>query len=129
MSSSSRVVDDAHAQNHVEYQCLDMGDLLNAQQKLVDDVASVLSIDKDKANVLLLQFGWNKEKLFDAYIPDPQGTLSKAGALQRQVERARSSKPGELVECPILFDKFPLEGECICSWSCVLCVLDLSICG
>lgn len=89
-----------------------MDDLFEAQHKLIDDVASVLNIDKDKGSVLLMHFRWNKERLFDAYIPDPKGTLLKSGALQKQVKPPeKSSEAGELFECPILFDKFPLEGK------------------
>lgn len=94
-----------------EYECLDMNDLFEAQQKLIVDVSSVLNVDNDKASVLLLNFGWNKERLLESYIADPEGTLKEAGALHKKTSNPKTSSKTDLVECSILLEKFPLNGK------------------
>lgn len=96
-----------------DYVCYDKSDLLVEQEKLIGEVSTVLSLDRDNSCILLLHSSWNKEKLFEAYMCDPEKALETSGALVVPVDQPQPSK--EQVLCPIMFDDFPLRGKFVCT--------------
>jgi len=97
-----------------EYAVLTPDLLEEEQDKLVRNVAEILDIDYDTANVLLLYFRWNKEMLFDAYYADPEGTCKKAGAVSvgsaMEADVAAGSAATTATHlCEILFIEVPFK--------------------
>ncbi|KAF0699866.1 Aste57867_9576 [Aphanomyces stellatus] len=64
-----------------QYQVISPTSLASQQNALIADVASVLSLPKAKASLLLRHFFWDKEKLLDQYCSDPVGVSEAAGAV------------------------------------------------
>jgi len=105
--------------NTDEYVVLTPAMLQAEQDKLVKNVSEVLDIDEDTANVLLLRFEWNKEKLFDAFYANPEAACVKAGAtLHNPVIAATMKEGGNDVEmqdedamfmCDIMFMEVPFK--------------------
>uniref|UniRef100_A0A7S3PJG6 RBR-type E3 ubiquitin transferase n=1 Tax=Aplanochytrium stocchinoi TaxID=215587 RepID=A0A7S3PJG6_9STRA len=107
-SGSSSSIRFRNSSTLTEYQVLSMSDLLESQKKLINDVATVLDISNGRANVLLMHFRWNKEKLYDTYYGDPEGTCLAAGALENDsLNDAR--KPDDMVLCPVLFEEYRMD--------------------
>ncbi|ETW04230.1 hypothetical protein H310_04567 [Aphanomyces invadans] len=76
-----------------QYQVISPTSLANQQNALIADVASVLSLPKPKASLLLRYFFWDKEKLMDRYCSDPEGVSQAAGALSTgQEEESKDVK-------------------------------------
>jgi len=88
-------------------------DMLKAEQdKVVKNVCDVLSTTYDVANVLLLHFKWNRERLLDSYYADPEKACREAGALNvdtMDADAAGGRKDGESFLCQILFIEVPYK--------------------
>lgn len=88
------------------FECVSEGEILNESAKLIGEVMEFLGIENRAiAAVLMRGFGWNKERLINAYLGDPSGTLGKAGLKTLQLE-APVERPDEVLECPVCMDDF-----------------------
>mmetsp|Transcript_7976 Transcript_7976/g.9120 ORF Transcript_7976/g.9120 Transcript_7976/m.9120 type:complete len:558 (-) Transcript_7976:1248-2921(-) len=97
------------ASEQIEYQILTPDDLFESQNKLIEEIQTVLNISSAQANVLLLYFRWNKETLYDKYYENPEKICAEAGALGKEYHETISSRTNESGDflCPILYEKVP----------------------
>ena len=51
-------------------------------ESFIAEIANLLGVSQDIAQVLLQQYKWNKERLVDGYYSDPEKAVSNAGAGQ-----------------------------------------------
>lgn len=62
-----------------EYRIVNMEELLQEQRALINEISGILELDFSTAGILLRQFRWNKEKLFEEYCANPEETCKKSG--------------------------------------------------
>jgi ariadne-1 len=93
----------ARKAHQVEFQPHSIQDIRQTQETQIANVASVCYIDPAQAAILLRHHRWNKEKVIEAYMDDPERTLKKAGIVNDESGDHRiQSIPG--FECEICFD-------------------------
>lgn len=110
----------ARKAHEVEFQPHSIQDIRQTQETQIANVASVCYIDFAQAAILLRHHRWNKEKVIEAYMDDPDRTLKKAGIVNDESGDHRiQSIPG--FECEICFDddhdeSYALQcGHCACT--------------
>lgn len=67
----------------------------------VASVAGALEVPEDDAEALLLTSNWDRERLLEHYLEDPQRERERAGVA------APSAAPGSSLDCPVCFDTRP----------------------
>jgi ariadne-1 len=93
----------ARKAHEVEFQPHSIQDIRQTQETQIANVASVCYIDPAQAAILLRHHRWNKEKVIEAYMDDPDRTLKKAGIVNDESGDHRIQNiPG--FECEICFD-------------------------
>ncbi|CAO1621157.1 unnamed protein product [Jaminaea pallidilutea] len=65
----------------VEYVCRTLADLQQQQGKEIDHVASMFVVKDTDAAILLRHYGWNKERLIERYMDDPDAVKVQAGVI------------------------------------------------
>lgn len=94
----------ARKAHQVEFQPHSISDIRQTQETQIANVASVCNIDSSLAAILLRHHRWNKEKVIEAYMDDPERTLKKAGIVTDDSgEHQILTVPG--FECEICFDE------------------------
>src|SRR5271170_592690 len=94
----------ARKAHEVEFQPHSINDIQQTQETQIANVAAVCFIDPSQAAILLRHHRWNKEKVIESYMDDPERTLKKAGIIndesgeQHKIQRIRG------FECEICFD-------------------------
>lgn len=86
MSDEEMFMDNFMAESHkkpfeLDYKCLDIEGLEQAQRKEVEHIAGMFVISTGDAAVLLRHFQWNKEKLIERYMDEPEAVKRDAGVL------------------------------------------------
>ena len=86
MSDEEMFMDNFLAESHkkpfeLDYKCLDIEGLEQAQRKEVEHIAGMFVISTGDAAVLLRHFQWNKEKLIERYMDEPEAVKRDAGVL------------------------------------------------
>ena len=93
----------ARKAHEVEHQPHSVSDIRQTQETQIANVASVCDIDPAQAAILLRHFRWNKEKVIESFMDDPERTLKKAGIVNDDSgEHQISTIKG--FECEICFD-------------------------
>ena|SRR5579859_1785768 len=93
----------ARKAHEVEYQPHSISDIRQTQETQIANVASVCFLDPTQAAILLRLHRWNKEKVIEAYMDDPERTLRKAGIVTDESGEHRVQKV-QGFECEICFD-------------------------
>lgn len=95
----------ARKAHEVEYQTHSISDIRQTQETQISNVASVCNIDPSQAAILLRHYRWNKERIIEAYMDDPERTLRRAGIVMdddsagvNRIQKLRG------FECEICFD-------------------------
>ncbi|KAI8580899.1 hypothetical protein K450DRAFT_235123 [Umbelopsis ramanniana AG] len=92
----------------VDYTVQSSKHLMGSQDKEVGQVASILGMPKEHAATLLRHYRWNKEKLIERYMDNPEKVLRLAGVVTDKVRRiipAREiSTPQHPFSCDICCD-------------------------
>jgi ariadne-1 len=94
--------------HQVECQAHSLGDIRQTQETQIANVAVICYIDPSQAAILLRHYRWNKERVIEAYMDDPERTLRKAGIVSDDssdhvIQRLPS------YECQICFDDEHLD--------------------
>lgn len=87
----------------VDFTVLPLTDITSAQAKASTHVAGILGITGNQATALLRSFKWNKERLIERYMDNPEETLDKAGVVLDE-SRAPVLKRRQGFVCTICFD-------------------------
>src|SRR5437667_12479485 len=69
----------ARKAHEVEFQPHSISDIRQTQETQIGNVAAVCFIDPTQAAILLRHHRWNKERVIESYMDDPDRTLKKAG--------------------------------------------------
>lgn len=94
----------ARKAHEVEYQPHSISDIRQTQETQIAHVAAVCDIDPSHAAILLRHYRWNKERVIELYMDDPERTLKKAGIAGDDSRECRIQYvPG--FECEICFDE------------------------
>jgi len=101
----SLVLEEKYAKkaHEVEFTPHSIADIRQTQEIQIANVASVCYIDEPQAAILLRHFRWNKEKVIESYMDDPERTLKKAGIVTDDSGEHRIMNI-EGFECEICFD-------------------------
>ena len=81
MALEQSVVDVRKRPYDVEYRCLTIDDIETAQRKEAEHIAGMFMVSTADAAVLLRHFQWNKEKLIERYMDEPDEIKREAGVL------------------------------------------------
>ncbi|KAH7825213.1 putative ubiquitin-conjugating enzyme E2-binding protein 1 [Monocercomonoides exilis] len=96
-------------------------------EKMIEEVQSFTSLNADEAMLLLIQNGWNREKLSGIYIEDRSKALREAGIVDCMPSSSStpstSSAPSEstTMTCDICYDDFTFSPECQLRCSHIFC--------
>ena len=93
----------ARRAHEVEFQPHSISDIRTTQETQIANVAAVCFIDPTQAAILLRHHRWNKEKVIESYMDDPERTLKKAGIVNDDSGEHRIQHV-EGFECEICFD-------------------------
>ena len=88
------------------YNVLEYADMIPLMEAMLSDIQSLLGVSLDVAHILLSHYGWNKEKLLDAYWNDTDACLTAAGISPSGLISAESVVTGP-VTCSICYDEVP----------------------
>jgi ariadne-1 len=69
----------ARKAHEVEFQAHSIRDIQKVQETHIANVASVCFLEPNQAAILLRHYRWNKEKVIESYMDDPEQTLKRAG--------------------------------------------------
>ena len=94
----------ARKAHEVEFQAHSISDIRQTQETQIANVATVCFIDPTQAAILLRHHRWNKEKVIESYMDDPERTLKKAGIVNDESGEHRVQYI-EGFECEICFDE------------------------
>lgn len=82
-------------------------EILSQSKALIDDIVQVCGIPTAAAATILLRhFKWNKEKLIEAYMENPEGTYKVAGMSTLDLEKPVSN-PNATFSCLICLEELP----------------------
>ncbi|CAK5265546.1 unnamed protein product [Mycena citricolor] len=100
----------------IEYDSLSQTAIQALMSKDVEHIQGIFGVDAASASLLLRHSSWNKEKLIEKYMDNPDKTLVAAGVMLPEVEPARPSRrpvrkaktpdPATFT-CPVCFDDDP----------------------
>ena len=93
----------ARKAHEVEFQPHSIRDIRQTQETQIANVAAVCFIDPTQAAILLRHHRWNKEKVIESYMDDPDRTLKKAGIVSDDSREHRIQNIKGF-ECVICFD-------------------------
>ncbi|KAM0062819.1 putative transcription factor C2H2 family [Helianthus debilis subsp. tardiflorus] len=100
------------------YTVLTENDLINIQQQDVTKVATVLSIPKESACMLLISYNWSVNNVYEAWFQDEDKTRKRIGWLYDPVDDpgVEFHKPDEriVVDCGICFELFRVSETASC---------------
>ncbi|EPY52732.1 hypothetical protein SPOG_02052 [Schizosaccharomyces cryophilus OY26] len=87
----------------VDYKVLSPKDLRVWQNEKIEQLTSIITLTREQALGLYRYFKWNREKLLEMYVDDPERTLHKAGVQQSDEKKHEvAEKEGT---CSICFDE------------------------
>jgi len=93
-----------HVGRQKSYQVLEMNEIVGESKKLIKEVTDVLSLPSQVAAVALLRhFGWNKEKLIERYMENPEAVCKEAGMSTLKLD-SPVINPKEKVTCPVCYE-------------------------
>lgn len=87
----------------VDFSVMPLTDILSAQSSASNHVAGILGVTLDQAGTLLRAFKWNKERLVERYMDNPQEILDQAGVVLEEDTSPVVKRPKGFV-CMICFD-------------------------
>ena len=90
----------------IEYAVKSTADLQALQDSLISQMSSLLGCTQSISATLLRYFKWNKEKLIETYLEDPDGVSQAAGVLMDNTKRPKFVKLEGFV-CDICCDEGP----------------------
>ncbi|KAJ3106590.1 hypothetical protein HDU97_005955 [Phlyctochytrium planicorne] len=65
----------------VDFVVHSMDEIVSYQVKEIDQVSNVLGCQNHQAAILLRHFNWNKDRLIERYMENPEGTCSSSGVI------------------------------------------------
>ena len=80
---------------------LTVDEVISEAGMLIDRVASVLAVDSDTAESLLLQYDWNTDKLIESFMVDSTKALSSIGITSNPRRDSNASNSSEGPSCPV----------------------------
>lgn len=96
---------------------LDSSELLPVMKRRLREVTEVLSIPESAASVLMREYKWVKERLFEIFYTDPDGLLDKYGVRCRcEAPPAAALLTGRMTRNRLAKLKVPRE--------CAICFMD-----
>ncbi|KAL9541663.1 hypothetical protein MBANPS3_008996 [Mucor bainieri] len=95
------------AKHKVTFAAKDVEKLRVMQKETVNQVASLLAIRPQVSAILLYHFCWNKEKLIEKYIEDPDKVLVDAGVQVVSASSSNKRDRGATFECEICCNDEP----------------------
>jgi ariadne-1 len=95
----------ARKAHEVEFQTHSISDIRQTQETQIANVATVCFIDPSQAAILLRHHRWNKEKVIESYMDDPERTLKKAGIVNDDFGDEHRVQYLQGFECQICFDE------------------------
>ncbi|KPI34922.1 E3 ubiquitin-protein ligase dbl4 [Cyphellophora attinorum] len=90
----------------IEFKVLDPQEIKAQQDKQFEEVSSVLELPPEQTAILLRHMRWNKEKLLESYMEDPERVLEAAG-LGLTFAAAPQTKTVPGFECEICYEDGP----------------------
>lgn len=91
------------------YEVLPQANIMKESKSLISDVMQLCSIPTAAATAALLRhFKWNKEKLIESYLENPEKTCRDAGMGNLELEKPPSN-PEKIESCLICLDDLPLK--------------------
>jgi ariadne-1 len=98
------------ANRQKSYQVLEMNEIIGESKKIVKETTDVLGLPSQVAAVALLRhFGWNKEKLIEKYMEDPETVCREAGMANLSRLSTQPTNPNEKVSCLVCYEELPAK--------------------
>lgn len=88
-----------------DFKVMSAEELINKQHNEVVHAHEVLNIPVSVAGALLRHFGWDKERLYQAFFEDPDRVCKQAG-ISLEGSTVRRGDPQEEYMCPICYDDY-----------------------
>ncbi|PWN45025.1 hypothetical protein IE81DRAFT_226040 [Ceraceosorus guamensis] len=92
----------ANKRGEVESWCRSPKAIVTAQEKEITQIENMFAIKTTDAAILLRHFSWNKERLIERYMDDPDTVASAAGILTAEGSSSRIS-PRKDFTCEVCF--------------------------
>jgi len=90
------------------FEVLEKSEMISQQSSLVKETVEVLGLPNAATAVLLLRHvKWNKEKLIEKFMENPDRLCAEAGIPDMKLDRPASEAGGKPVLCLICTEKFP----------------------
>ncbi len=103
---------DAYRVPDGNYSVLEYVEMKPMMEAIIREVATLLGVTSDTAQILLSHFDWNKEKLQDKYWLDTEACLRSVGITPSE-SGATTSNSGDTMTCSICYDSIP-KAEALC---------------
>lgn len=96
------------------YQVLDYSTVEETMRRVINNVASVLDLDRDQAQLLLTHLRWDEERLVESYFADSEKVCKEAGvdALDLPTLRKKLETRGNVAPflCKVCYDDASTDG-------------------
>lgn len=90
----------------VDFRVLGPEEIISQQDRQIEEVSAILGLPCEASAILLRHLRWNKERLVESYMDNPEAVLEKAG-LGPDGGRAPRIEPVRGFTCTICFDDEP----------------------
>eukprot|EP01116_Phalansterium_solitarium_P016041 TRINITY_DN3629_c0_g1_i2.p2 TRINITY_DN3629_c0_g1~~TRINITY_DN3629_c0_g1_i2.p2 ORF type:complete len:507 (-),score=120.91 TRINITY_DN3629_c0_g1_i2:43-1563(-) len=91
----------------VSFEVLPQPEIMKKSRTLIDEVVQVCGVPSDAAAAVLLRhYKWNKEKLIEDYMEEPEKTCTSAGLSTLELER-KPPDPKAMHSCLICLEELP----------------------
>ncbi|OAQ25430.1 RING finger domain-containing protein [Linnemannia elongata AG-77] len=104
----------------VDFKVVPLPDIISAQANASNHVAGILDLSTEQAAALLRSFKWNKERLIERYMENPQEILDQAGVVLDSDKITITERPTGFL-CEICYDDSPVGGALGLSCGHVFC--------
>jgi ariadne-1 len=97
----------AQSDSEVDFAVLSNAEIAGMQSKEIDLVSEMTALSKEHAATLLRHFRWNRDRLIEKYISDPEGITTEAGIVNDPAYAPRYELAPDKFTCEICFDSGP----------------------
>lgn len=104
----------------VDFKVVPLPDIISAQANASNHVAGILDLSTEQAAALLRSFKWNKERLIERYMENPQEILDQAGVVLDSDKITITQRPAGFL-CEICYDDSPVGGALGLSCGHIFC--------
>nr|GMC55917.1 probable E3 ubiquitin-protein ligase ARI8 [Ipomoea batatas] len=100
----------SHYRSQTNYTILNEADIRQRQEETMMKIATVLSISKDAAGILLRHFNWSVSKVNDEWFADEEKVRRTVGLLENPTPLPNEKEVANLsITCGICFETYPRD--------------------